>query len=178
MADEPIKRNWSEGDYQKCLDDMAPFLKLGHTLNSAIDDAGIVQHKTEVYTKYRLNDWFAQKVDNYRATPGILANDILTKVLMDVNDRIKQGRPVTEDDMKNVRFMAEKHRTAQPYFVTRTETAEADPSKVGKILDTIETDYGNLGLEASKQMVETNTPVQDKEQTGAVGDIPAELPTA
>jgi len=100
-----------------------------------------------------------QKIDIYRATPGVLANDILTKVLMDVNDRIKQGRPVTEDDMKNVRFMAEKHRTAQPYFVTRTETAEADPSKVGKILDTMETDYGFVGSEASKQMVAANTPV-------------------
>jgi len=141
------------------LDDMAPFLKLGHTLNSAIDDAALLQHKGAIYNKYRLNDWFMQKIDIYRATPGVLANDILTKVLMDVNDRIKQGRPVTEDDMKNVRFMAEKHRTAQPYFVTRTETAEADPSKVGKILDTMETDYGFVGSEASKQMVAANTPV-------------------
>jgi hypothetical protein len=117
-----------------------------------------------IYEKYKLNDWFSQKVDIYRATPGILANDILTKTLMDINDKIKQGRTVTEDEMKNVRFMAEKHRTAQPYFVTRTETAEADPSKVGKVLDVLEgkTDYEQLGQEASKQMVADEQPVQDK----------------
>lgn len=158
---EPGRPELTEAEYQKMLDDMAPFLKLGHTLNTTIDEAALTQHRTAIYDKYRLNDWFAYKIDAYRATPGILANDILTKVLMDVNDRIKQGRPVTEDDMKNVRFMAEKHRTAQPYFVTRTETAEADPAKIGKILDTIETDYGNVGQEASKQMVEVDPPIQN-----------------
>jgi hypothetical protein len=160
---EPGRPEFTDGDYQKFLDDMAPFLKLGHTLFGAMSDAGIIQHKDAIYIKYRLNDWFSEKIDNYRATPGILANDILTKVLLDISDRMKQGRPVSEDDMKNVRFMAEKHRTAQPYFVTRTETAEADPSKVGKILDTIESDYGQLGQEASKQMVEANPSIQNKE---------------
>jgi hypothetical protein len=85
---------------------------------------------------------------------------------------MKQGRPVSEDDMKNVRFMAEKHRTAQPYFVTRTETAVSDPSKVGKILDTMEvTDYGNVGQEANKQMVAPNTPLQDKGQAGPDNNV-------
>lgn len=161
MAD-PGRPELTEAEYQKCLDDMAPFLKLGHTLNSAIDDAALTQHRTALYEKYKLNDWFSYKIDAYRATPGIIVNDILTKVCMDVSDKIKQGRAITEDEMKNIRFMAEKHRTAQPFFVTRTETAESDPSKVGKILDTIETDYGNVGREASKQMVAHDAPVQDK----------------
>jgi hypothetical protein len=168
---EPGRPELTEAEYQKFLEDMAPFLKLGHALNTAIDEAALTQHRTALYEKYKLNDWFSYKVDTYRATPGILANDILTKILMEVNDRIKQGRPVTEDDMKNVRFMAEKHRTAQPYFVTRTETAEADPAKVGKILDTMETDYGNVGQEASKQMVAPNAPVQDKGQTGPDSNV-------
>lgn len=160
---EPGRPELTEAEYQKFLDDMAPFLKLGHTLNSAVDDAALVQHKGAIYNKYRLGDWFMQKIDAYRATPGILANDIMTKTLMDINERIKQGRPVSEDDYKNVRFMAEKHRTAQPYFVTRTETAEADPAKVGKILDTMETNYDDVGREAKKQMVAIDAPVQNKE---------------
>lgn len=162
MADNNGRPALSETEYQNILDDMTPFLKLGHALNAAIDEAGVTQHRSAVYEKYKLNDWFSDKIDKYRATPGILANDILTKVLMEVSDKIKQGRPVTEDDMKNVRFMAEKHRTAQPYFVNRTETAEADPDKVGKILDTIESDYEQLGREASKQVVANDAPVQDK----------------
>jgi len=168
---EPGRPAFTDADYAKWLDEMAAFLKLGHALNLAIDEAALAQHKWIIYEKYRQGDWFSQKIDIYRATPGVLVNDILTKVVMEVNDRIKQGRPVSEDDMKNIRFMAEKHRTAQPYFVTRTETAEADPAKVGKILDTIETDYGNLGREATKQMVAPNPPIQNQEQTGANSNI-------
>jgi hypothetical protein len=163
MAIEEIKRNWTDEDYQKVLDDMAPYLKMGATLNAAIEDAGIMQHRTAVYDKYRLNDWFAYKIDSMRATPGKLAAYILTKRLMEVDTKIKQNLPVSDDEMRDVRFMAEKHRTAQAYFVTRTETAEADPDKVGKILDTIEaSDYDQVGREANKQVVAANAPVQDK----------------
>jgi hypothetical protein len=159
---EPGRPEFTDADYQKFLDDMAPFLKLGHMLYGAIEDAALVSHKDSIYKKYKLNDWFSEKIDAYRATPGIIVNDILTKVCMDVSDKIKQGRAITEDEMKNIRFMAEKHRTAQPFFVTRTETAESDPSKVGKILDTIESDYDAVGSEARKQMVAHDAPVQDK----------------
>lgn len=170
---EPGRPAYTEADYQKWLDDMAPFLRLGHALNSAIDEAGLTAQRATVYEKYKLGDWFSYKVDAYRATPGILANDILTKVLMDISDRIKQGRPVSEDDMKNVRFMAEKHRTAQPYFVNRQETAPADESRVGKILDTMEQDHDNVGREAKKQMVAAQPPVQNQGQTGSDNNVPA-----
>ena len=162
MADEPITRNWTDTEYQKLIDDMGPFLKMGATLNAAIDDAGLLQHRTAVYDKYRLNDWFAYKIDVLRAYPGKLTAYILAKRVMVVDEKIKQGLPVTEDEMRDVRFMAEKHRTSQTYFVTRTETAEADPAKVGKILDTMETDYDKLGQQAQGQVVANDAPVQDK----------------
>ena len=79
-----------------------------------------------------------------------------------INERLAQGLPLTDEDWRNVRFMAEKHRTTQAFFVNRTETAVADPAKVGKILDTMESDYGNVGQEASKQMVANDPPLQDK----------------
>ena len=153
----------TDTDYRHWLDCMEPFLKLGHALNAAIEEAALLEHRTTIYEKYKLGDWFSYKVDVYRATPGVIANDILTKTLFEVNTKIKQGLPVTEEEMRNVRFMAEKHRTAQPYFVTRTETAESDPDKVGKILDTMEmSDYDELGRQAKKQMVANDAPVQDK----------------
>lgn len=171
MADKPITRNWTNDEYQKLIDDMAPFLKMGATLNAAMNDAGLIQHKTAVYDKYRLNDWFAEKIDVLRSYPGKLAAYILVKRLIAVDEKIKQGLPVAEDEMRDVRFMAEKHRTAQTYFVTRTETAEADPAKVGKILDNMDTDYDDLGQQAKKQMVENDPPVQDKGQTGPDSNV-------
>lgn len=153
---------FAEDQYQRWLDDMAPFLKLGQTLNSAIDDAGLTKHKVTIYKKAKLKDWFNEKIEGYQSTPGKIANNILTKRLFEIDDKIKQGRAVDKDDMADVKFMAEKHRSAQPYFVTRTETAEAKEDDLGKILDRLETNYDKLGSEASKQMVETNTPVQNK----------------
>lgn len=161
----------TDADYQKYLDDMTPFLKLGETLYHAICDANLESQKTVIYEKYRLNDWFAEKIDAYRSYPGKLANNILTKVLIQANERLAQGLPLTDEDMRNVRFMAEKHRTAQSYFVNRTETAEADPDKVGKILDTIESNYDTVGQEATKQMVAVDAPVQNQGQTGPDSNV-------
>lgn len=152
----------TDEQYQKFIDAMAPFLKLGETLNHAIDDAGLQKNKPLIYNKYKLNDWFLEKIDVLRSYPGKIVNNILANICLDVSEKIKQGRQVTEDEMKNVRFFAEKHRTSQSYFVNRTETATADPAKVGKILDTMDTDYGQLGSEASKQMVADDPLIQNK----------------
>lgn len=163
---------YTDADFEKMLDDMAPFLKMGETLHHAIEDAGLEKQQATIYNKYRLNDWFSVKIDTYRSYPGKLVNNILTKTMIAINERIAQGLPLTDEDWRNVRFMAEKHRTTQAFFVNRTETAVADPAKVGKILDTMEaTDYGTVGQEANKQMVAPNTPLQDKEQAGANSDV-------
>lgn len=153
----------TEEQYQKWLEDMAPFLKAGNTLYYAMEKADLVQHKDSIYVKYRLKDWFSEKIDAYRRYPAELVNNIFYKIIDKVNDRLKNDQPVAEDDMKNVRFFAEKHRTAQTFFVTRTETQEADPEKVGKILDDLETDYDYVGQQAKKQMVAVDAPIQDKE---------------
>jgi len=54
------------------------------------------------------------------------------------------------------------------------------PGDVNDLLDTIEqSDYGQLGQEAEKQMVALNAPVQNQEQTGPTSDVQTELsPTA
>lgn len=159
----PPGTGYTDADFQRWLDDMAPFLKLGQTLHSAIEDAGLERHQTTIYDRYRVGDWFSVKIDNYRSYPGKLVNNILTKTIIAINERIAQGLPLNDEDWRNVRFMAERHRTTQAFFVNRTETAVADPDKVGKILDTMEsTDYDNLGQEASKQMVANDAPLQDK----------------
>lgn len=157
---------YSEEQFQKFLFDLAPFLRLGETFNAAINDAGLEKYKVTLYNKLKLKDWFSEKVEEYQATPGRTANNILTKRLFLVEAKIKQDMPVTKDEMDDVKFIAEKHRSAQPYFVTRTETAQAKDEDVGKILDRLETNYDRLGSEAKKQVVEANPPVQNQGQTG------------
>jgi hypothetical protein len=124
---EPGNQPLLNDDYCNFLDELAPFLKLGETLNAAIEDAGLRKHRTAIYDKYRLKDDFAYKIEVWQSYPGKIANNILVKRLMIVDNKIKQGLPVTEEDMKDVRFMAEKHRSSQPYFVNRQETAPARP---------------------------------------------------
>ena len=123
----PGNQPFTDIEYASFLDEMVPFLKMGATLNAAIDDAGLRKHRTAIYTKYRLKDDFAYKIDAFQAYPGKIANYILVKRIMQVNEKVKQGLPISEDEMKDVRFVAEKHRSSQPYFVNRTETAQARP---------------------------------------------------
>lgn len=159
----------SEEQYQKWLDEMAPFLKLGETLSSSIEDAGLFQHRASLYKKYRLKDWFADKVDAFRATPGKLAHNVLANMVKDAQEAQKQGRPVSEDTMKNVRFYAEKARVSQPYFVNRTETAEGQP--IEDLLEELEKEdtVDDATSEAKKQMVEAQPPIQNQEQSGETG---------
>lgn len=180
-AKEPLKTDptggrpeYSDEQYKEWLNDLEPYLKKGNSLYYCCNRAGLQPHYASVLRKYRLNDWFCQKVDAYRAYPGELANDTIITALMQIDTKLKTNAgSLTKDDIDILKLVAEKHRTAQPFFVTRTEAAVADPDKVGKVLDTIETDYDTVGREAKKQMVATNAPVQDKGQTGPVGDVSA-----
>ena len=168
----------AEEQYQKWLDDMRPFLRQGCTLRYAIDRMELTKHSYVIYEKYKQNDWFSNRVDALRATVGELINNIGFKTVESMQTRMVEaaGQPLfTDNEIKIWKTMAERHRSAQPFFVNRTETAESDESKVGKIIDTLEgTDYGNLASEAQEQVVATDAPVQDKGQAGAVGDLQTE----
>lgn len=141
---EPGNQPLTEAEYSRFLDDLEPFLKFGETLNSAIEDAGLREHRTAIYDKYRLKDDFAYKIDAWQAYPGKIANNILVKRLMQVDDKIKQGLAISEEEMKNVRFIAEKHRSSQPYFTNRLE--------LPPVTDTIE--MALTGLETDSERYE------------------------
>lgn len=150
---------FTDEQYNKWLEDLRPFLKLGETLNLAIDDAGLHMHRDSIYRKYRLKDWFCDMIDTWRAYPGKIANNILVKILFQVDEKIKQGISVSEDEMKNVRFFAEKSRSAQPYFVNRQETAPA--KSVEEILTELDnnsdTGHDDVAEEAKKELERINT---------------------
>lgn len=187
-AKEPVKTNPPTGDpgrptiseeqYQKWLDDMVPYLRAGNTLWYAMDKCLLLQHKDAIYEKYRLKDWFSEKVDAYRRSLGELINNTFFTLTRQIMDKVKNEQTaagLTKEELDVLKFMAEKHRTSQPFFVTRTETAEVDPDKVGKILDTFDTNYDDVGSEAKKQMVAANPPIQNQEQTGPNSNVSTQL---
>jgi hypothetical protein len=160
--------------FQDFLDEMSAFLKMGDTLYSAMDSAGLLKHKDAIYEKMRSGDWFSEKVKVYQSYPAKLVKNILVTAVQNVSEKVKQEKPVSEDEMKNVRFMAEKYRPAQVYFVTRSETQQSEESDVGKVLDNMETDYDSIGREAKKQMVAAQSSIQNKGQVGSNSNIQTE----
>jgi hypothetical protein len=159
---EPGRPAFTDDDYYMWLEDMKPFLKQGNSLYYCACKAGQESHYGVILQKYKSGDWFSKKVDAYRAYPGELINDSLTRLIDGINEKIKKDMPLTEQETKILTFMAEKHRTSQPFFVSRTESAQADENKIGKVLDTIEaSNYDTVRQKANEQMVAANEPVQD-----------------
>ena len=158
---------YTDDQYQTWLDDLKPWLKQGNTLSYAIDKAGLETHRTTLYEKYRLNDWFSDKINRMRAIPGELVNEFFVKEVERIMEKQKKEIPLTKEEIDTMKHFSEKHRSAQPFFVSRVETAQVDPNKVGAILDQLEdkpapkTDYGQLGQAATGQMVANNPPVQN-----------------
>lgn len=144
----------TEEQYEKWLEDLRPYLKLGSTLNYAIEKASLSQHRTTLYEKYRLKDWFSDKIDIYRSYLGEIVNDIFGREVLNIEEAQKQGRQVTEEQWRNLRFFAEKHRSGSPFFVSRQEIAQTVPNKQ-EAMDESEREFERIDLERqNKQMVE------------------------
>lgn len=153
---------FTDNQFSRWLEELAPHLKKGNSLYYCCGKSGLDNHYDVILRKYNLGDWFSKKVDAYRSYPGEMVNDAITKLVTAINEKIVQGIACTKDELDMLKFYAEKHRTSQPFFVTRTEQAQSDPSKVGKVLDVVEaTDYQYVGQQAQGQMVETDAPIQD-----------------
>jgi len=154
----------SEDQYKLWLEELRPHLELACSLYRACTKAGLEEKYKRISEKYALNDWFSEKVDAYRRVLGENINEVLARITNKALDRAKRDETLTKEDVDVVKYMGEKHRTAQPFFVNRTETAQAKEGEVGKILDTIEqSDYDKLGTEAKGQMVANDTPIQSQE---------------
>lgn len=150
--------------YESWLEEMKPFLKAGNTIGYACEKANLWQHKTTIYEKYRLNDWFSEKINRWRALPGELVNEFFYKEVMRIIEKQKQSIPLTREEVDTMKHFSEKHRSAQPFFVNRYEMAQADPDEVGKTLDVLDkpkTDYGKLGQSVKGQGVAINPPIQN-----------------
>lgn len=156
--------SYSDEQYQSWLDELAPFLKLGNSLSYSIEKAGLAKHRTSLYEKYNLGDWFSDKVDAFMRMPGEIVNSIFTRMIITIDEKVKQEQPLTAEDYKNLRFFAEKHRTCHPFFTNRTEMDVKDSKEsISRVLDQLEiekTDYKRVALEARKTLDTMNAAVQ------------------
>lgn len=151
---------YTDEQYRVWLNEMAPFLKIGYSLYSSIDKALLLRHKDSIYRKVRLNDWFCEKIEAFQRYPGEIVNSIFSRLILMIDDKVKRGQPISSDEWRNLRFFAERHRSCQPFFVTRTEKLQIEPDAVGKIIDNFDnkvSDYTEIALMASKQIEKLNT---------------------
>lgn len=186
MNNEPLltqptggRPKFTDEQYNNWLNDMAPYLKMASSIYYACDKSGIINHYYSIMEKYRLNDWFSTKVDAYRREIGEITNNATVRLMRRIEEKSKQEIPLSKEELDFMKWFSEKHRTAQPFFVTRTEQVVKDDKEVGKILDVLEetkTNYDDVGREAKKQVVAVNAPVQNKEQAGGNSNVPTQLP--
>ena len=163
-----------ESQFEFWLTCLAPFLQNASSLNYAIKAANLNPHRTSIYEKYAKKDWFADVVDNYQREPGELVNDAIVTQVRNIATKIKRSEAITRDDQDMLKFYAEKSRSAQPFFVNRNETAAGAPlDEVLGNLEKAESDStDDVAREAEKQVVATQPPIQNPEQTGVTGDVP------
>jgi hypothetical protein len=165
---------YSNEQFKIWLEELRPHLELSNSIYRACQKSGLEDHYDVILNKYKTGDWFSRKVDLYRGKPGENANEAIVRIITIILSKAKIEENLTREEVDILKHFTDKHRTAQPFFVTRIETKEVDDSKVGKILDNIEaqTDQDKLAedaqkalndrQEASGQVVEANTPIQDQ----------------
>lgn len=122
--------------FNRWLDEMRPYLVLGCSLNRAMERAGLISHEFTIREKYKDNDDFSRKIDQFRSTPGENVNEALVRLVNQILDKIKREELLTRQDTDILKHFSEKHRTAQPFFVSRSETAEAKDEDFGKVVET------------------------------------------
>lgn len=172
---------YDDEQYLVWLTEMRPWLELGQSIYYSCNMAGISSHYDIILEKYKENTWLSRKIDALRATPGELINNTVIREVQRINTKSKQQIPLDRDEISLIKLAAEKHRSAQPFFVTRIEAAQSDDKNIGKILDTIEAevdDYEELAEEAKKQILAHDASIQDQGQTGETSNIQTESATA
>lgn len=154
---------YTDIQYQTWLNDMAPFLKTGNSLYHAMDKAVLLQHKNVIYQKYRLNDWFRETCDIFQQYPGEMVNSIFNRLILSIDEKVNRGKSVTNEEWRNLRFFADRHRSCRPFFTNQQETVQTNFKNIGLIIDSLDqntspTDYDECtkmaGLQVEKmQMV-------------------------
>ena len=164
MANEVGRPAYTEEQYEEWLKMMQPFLENSNSLYFAIKRAGLIGHKSTIFLKYKLRDWFSEKIDDLRREPGEHVNDAIVTQIRLIADKVKRGEHLSSEENKLQMFFAERSRSAQPFFVNRQETAPGKP--IEELLNELDMEgdtVNDVATEAAKQVVEAKPPVQNQE---------------
>lgn len=137
-SDGPGRPAIADEQYWDWFSRMRPFLENGSSLWYAMEKADLLAHQTVIYEKYREGGEFTRKIDNLRALVGEYANLIAVKTLKNVHTKIVETNGdynMTREELQIWKTVAEKHRTAQPFFANRVEEAEAKDDEFGKVVE-------------------------------------------
>jgi len=126
---------------------------LGCTDNEACCYADI--GKTALYEYQIKNPKFTERKETLKQRPVLLARSELVKGL--------KGNPELA-----LKYLERKLKSE---FSLRTELTGADGKDLVNTLNSLETDYGDLGQKIAGQSMALNPPVQDKGQAGEISDI-------
>lgn len=131
----------SDEQYQLWLNELKPYLELSSSLYGACIKAGLENHYDSILRKSKLNDWFFKKVDAYKASFGESINEGLARETLRIVEKTRKGELLTRPEIDVLKHMSEKHRAAQPFFVSRQEVTSTivEPNKIGDLLDDLET---------------------------------------
>lgn len=125
----------TKGELLTWLSEMRPFLVGGATLKKAIEKAGLTTHQSSIYNKYKLGGWFMDKINDFQAILGEDVNEAYHDLVALIKTKVKQEKILSRDEIRILEFVAEKHRTSQPFFVSRVETAKAKEEDFGKVVE-------------------------------------------
>lgn len=164
---EPGRPEYTDDQYRAWLDEMRSHLVKGSSLNYAMEMAGIVEHKNAIYRKYGQNDWFREKVDEYRAIFGDKINNFHATEALRIIDKQKQQVALTPEEFKEMQYLGSTHRTAQPFFAQRTETAKAKDEDFGKVVEPAKITY------VSPEQPKPTDPAQPAVEQPATDSVPA-----
>lgn len=149
----------SDEQYQLWLSELKPYLELSSSLYGACIKAGLESHYRSIARKYEQNDWFCQKVDAYKASFGESINEGLARETLRIVEKTRKGELLTRPEIDVLKHMSEKHRAAQPFFVSRQEVTSTivEPNKISDLLDDLEAKnqrerdkYAEVGEQARK----------------------------
>lgn len=118
--------------YALWLEDLRPYLQAGYSIRRAIDKAQLSNHRTSLYEKIRVNDWFSDKITGYQALMGDLINESVFTIIQNIHTKIMQDGEnyrLTSSDIQIFKLVALHHRSATPFFIQNHKTIKVVDQK-------------------------------------------------
>ncbi len=112
---------YSEEQYRIWLNELRPYLIQGNSLEYAINQANLRKHRTTLYEKSRLKDWFSENLVRFKKTPGEIVNEIFSILITEINRKQQSGEEITKQEWKLLRYYAVRHKSCRPFFINRNE---------------------------------------------------------